>query len=601
MSDSWHRSRCASHARSHGDFGFYDTAYQIVLLPQEAVAPHVVVDHEITHVNLVQNSSIGALERMLVWLEWTAQLNDNAETLATVQALSRVILSATEVVHEAAAWFGTELQSEGHENIKAPAAYARDLKRLRRVFDRMLDNPFPLPPEGFSLVLEVSDSIAMYSLSPPCMRTVWLQPEQVSVESLGAALERKEENPLRRFRQLCSRLEAVSFSAAVEWAHAVDIEGRGVRSDAEKLQRMVPVAQRRVWHFGRQREIPASFRSELYELGTAKVLHALVARTGLFNAAPVRLYADGPPLREPDAAAVFDAFASFEVTHGFVPELDRYSQVCVLETSSPSREIVYDTPDLASAALSCDPYLIVSVTRAASAATFTRAPEHLTQVIITGPSRGTDADGRSLRPTWYADIDSVTHFLKAYGQHQPILASSVGYDFGAGDYTGVTLLADIPHVVVTIRDFRSLWLALGRNGVRGSRIVEWMPMPSPSGREYFGFMVLKAADSYFPIVVNPSLVSQRTRSVSVADRWPAASGVRLVERQGDPVEWLGPMRDAVMTAAAVFEMGAQPNAVFTSALLYQRRANAGRDPVEVLLEQLQRGKSTGGKNEPETS
>jgi hypothetical protein len=50
------------------------------------------------------------------------------------------------------------------------------------------------------------------------------------------------------------------------------------------------------------------------------------------------------------------------------------------------------------------------------------------------------------------------------------------------------------------------------------------------------------------------------------------------------------MTDAVMTAAAVFELGSEASTVFNSALLFETRKNSGRDPVELLAEQLRRGK-----------
>jgi hypothetical protein len=155
---------------------------------------------------------------------------------------------------------------------------------------------------------------------------------------------------------------------------------------------------------------------------------------------------------------------------------------------------------------------------------------------------------------------------------KPVLASSTGYDFGEGDYKGIDLLRDIPHVVVSIRDFRSLWMSLGRKkGLRGCRNIEWRAMPSPSGRKYFGFLLFKPADNPFPIVVNPSVVYYHERTITAAIDLPSTA-VQLVERRGDPYEWLGPMTHPVMTAAAVFEMGSYQDAVARAAESYRRAA-----------------------------
>jgi hypothetical protein len=577
MSVSWHPDRIARHARSQGSFGFYDSAYQIAVLPQEEVAPHVVVDHEITHVHILRNSSIGLLEQILVWLEWTAHLNGRSDVVTNVDALTNVILAATEFVHEAAAWFGTELQSEGHENIKAPATYAAEVKRLRRVFARMPDRPPAVLSKMLPQVLEIADAIAIYALSPPLMLA--LQPDLISPDALTTALARKPNNPLSRFRELCSRLENVPFPKVFEWARAINIEGVGGRPGAE-AERVVPSGHAKFSIFARRDEMPVGFRSDLYKLGTAKFVQfvrALATHVGLLGSEPLRFYEDRTAIAQPDDEAVLEAFSVFDLTHAFRAEVDRYSQVCVLETSRVCRELVYeDEPDRVIAALGARPYLMLGVIRGMSSDNFTRGPEHITDVIVTAPEQGADPDGNPLSPTWRVGVATASPFLASYGWRNPIVASSVGYDFGVADYTNVKLLRDVPHVVVAIRDFRSLWYGVGPRGLRDCGAIEWMAMPSPSGRRHFGFLLLKPADNAFPIVVNPTLVSEYKRAVTVADRWTFKSGVHLVEHRGNPYAWMGSMTHAVMTAAAVFEMGASPEAVQMAALQHQMRESRSR-------------------------
>jgi hypothetical protein len=326
--------------------------------------------------------------------------------------------------------------------------------------------------------------------------------------------------------------------------------------------------------------MPVGFRSDLYKLGTAKFVQfvrALATHVGLLGSEPLRFYEDRTAIAQPDDEAVLKAFSVFDLTHAFRAEVDRYSQVCVLETSRVWRELVYeDEPDRVIAALGARPYLMLGVIRGMSSGNFTIAPEHISDVIVTAPEQGADPDGNPLRPTWRVGVATASPFLASYGWRNPIVASSVGYDFGVGDYTNVKLLRDVPHVIVAIRDFRSLWYGVGPRGLRDCGAIEWMAMPSPSGRRHFGFLLLKPADNAFPIVVNPTLVSEYKRAVTVADRWTFESGVHLVEHRGNPYAWMGPMTHAVMTAAAVFEMGASPEAVQMAALQHQMRETRSR-------------------------
>jgi hypothetical protein len=569
MSAPWHCARLAPNARHYDHFGFYDSAYQIVVMPQQERVPHLIVDHEMSHVYAVMNSSIGALERILVWLEWTAHAYNNAEAVNEVKALMEVILSETETVHEAVAWFGTELQSEGHENLNAPAEYAPDVQRLRQVFTRMPEKP-PAASETIPWILQIADCIAIYALSPPLMAILWSQPELISVEQLRASLRRNADNPLHRFRKICARVEEVPFQEALKWARALGVQWRGPDSASTNSRRTLPASRAKSFLFKSPTEISAGFRSDLlFGLDTARLLRTLGTRMGLFDSAQLRLIAP-PSIRRPGQDPLLASFASFEASHGFRLDLDTYAQVCVCSTETDRRDGLYHEKDVI-AGMSGRRYLIVRLMWSSNLQ-FARPPRTPTQVIITGPADGVHPDdGVSIYPTWYADIAAAGPFLASYGRQRPIVASSVGYDFGAGDYAGAALLRDVPHVVLTIRDFRSLWGSIRDNGLRGCRNVEWMALPSPSGRRHFGFFVLKPSDSPFPIVVNPTLVYQSRRAVTVAEDWPSTEGTRLVEYRGDPYHWMGPMAFAALTAAAVFEFGDQDNAVSETVL--QSRLN----------------------------
>jgi hypothetical protein len=65
------------------------------------------------------------------------------------------------------------------------------------------------------------------------------------------------------------------------------------------------------------------------------------------------------------------------------------------------------------------------------------------------------------------------------------------------------------------------------------------------------------------------------RIMTAAEDLPSTA-VQLAESFGDPYEWLGLMTHAVMTAAAVFEMGPHQDAVMRAALSHGRAVDSDR-------------------------
>jgi hypothetical protein len=552
---AWHAS-----VRAQAAFGFYDSAYQIVLLSGHDVDPHVVVDHEMAHVNLVINSSLGLLERIFVFLAWKARESANLEALEAAESLLSVIISVTEIVHEGTAWFGTELQSEGRENLRAPARYAAESQRLRSLFATMPDKPFTEFRSQAPLLAQIADDIAIYALSPPAVEGLWSQAELITAETLRAALKGKRNDPLMRFREICSRLDGIPFPALEAWSRTVDWGATGNHD--------LPLQRRGRWVFRNAAPIPAVLRADLYKRGDiGHVLRKLADRIGLRN--PTDFWNDTPEREgcvvselglDPQIVAnwvasepIIKAFSQFEVTHGVDPGIDRYSQVCILESSRSYRELIFPDASQTCRALSGGSYLTVVLAHGSSYK-FTQRPINAGEIIVSGPIVASDAEQNLLRPTWHADFAAARTFLRAIGISRPIIAGSIGYDFAVGDYAEVDLLKGIPHVVIATRDFRSLWFSLGK-GLAGSLQIEWRPMPSPSGHPYFGFLLLKPSNSTYPIVINAIILSQNERVVSVADRIPSSLGVQLVRAQGNPYAWMGAMTQAVMTAAAIFENG----------------------------------------------
>jgi hypothetical protein len=548
------------------------------VFPEHEILPHVIVDHELTHVNLVANSNVGLLERILLFLEWIAEDNHNHDAADKAHAMSGVVLSATEITHEATAWFGTELQTAGHENLSAPAVYAADVARLRHLFEQMPNKPFTDLQSDLPTVMRIADDVAIYALSLPLMAEFWDHPEIISRESLRSGLRRGQNAPTSRFRRICSLLEKVPFPEVDAWSLALGkTHDRGLEAKAD----LAPPTRKRTIFSRRPRCVPAVLRHELRAQDTIGVIQALAKRIGLIDGKPIKLFIDAPANAISGKDALLEAFAWFEVTHAFDRHLDRYSQVCVLETARPARELLLHRSELQDLmyALSGSAYLTVRLARG-ERVKFHRPVRAADHVILTGPYGAKESNGRLLCPTAHAQIRTARNFLEQFGRFdmasKPILVSSAGYDFGAGDYADMSLLKHIPHVVVAIRDFRSLWMSLGRNkGLRGCTTIEWRAMPSPSGRKYFGFLLFKPTDNPFPIVVNPCVVYYLKRIMTAAEDLPSTA-VQLAESFGDPYEWLGLMTHAVMTAAAVFEMGPHQDAVMRAALSHGRAVDSDR-------------------------
>jgi hypothetical protein len=544
MSYSWHRDRRALARHSAGAHGFYDSAYQLAVYRHNEVQPDVIVDHELTHANLVNNTSIGLLEHVLVFLYWTARQSDQQAPANIAQALISTIRAATEMVHEAVAWFGTELQTNGHENTRVPAPYSRDVARLRTLFATIHPTTPATMPSEFDTVMTIAESVATYALNMPSVGELWSLPEQLSPPTLVEFLERAESESLRRFRLICSLLQNAPFSETEAWSRAM---WHNDEPNAKERRRRLPAPESRWSMLWPSRTLSAVFRSDLPRSHTIRVIRQLAIQIGLLDGT-------SPPSFE----RIESSWQSFKATHIFNPAFDKYSQVTVVETPTNNRELLYSNDDDSRTALATGSYVLVSLVRGHPDEFNFVQGDAVDRVILTAHSGQRDyhASGEYRRPTWYADVASARAFLERQVRSKPIVVSSLGYSWEDGDFRGTGLLRNIPHVVGTIRDLRSLWLSLGfysTMGLRGCRTIEWRPMPSLAGWKYFGFLLFKPADNPFPVVLMPCLVSFYERMMTITKQMKSPYGVELLEGGGNPYDWLGIMTNAVLTTVMDFE------------------------------------------------
>jgi hypothetical protein len=518
-----------------GTQGLYDADCVIAVVGgDDTLDPVVVVDHEVTHITLSKQSSLGMLRHALASTRWLARASPHGSDFdfldATVSPLLVQLHGLEEQVHEAVAWLGTELQTRGQEDLAAPAPYRAPVERMWGLLKAAPGAPRHEGASAIDRVMTVTEALGVAALSPPAVRDV-LAERSFRLVSSGA-FSQPPNDPTTRLEQLCSGLAGTSFGALEQWAEAVLRQSR-----QEHAPSSLP-------------EVAGRAGSDLPPVVLRGTLEPEVeAVCGLIRSAMEGSFA--PDLPDERLASHWDWFVNWFV---FSNRFDRYAQVHVIPPmglQGRHEYPVYTGDDPPPQLLSG---FALGVTRAAR-----------TTVDDLSWSKGHSQHGVALfglnedirdKVSWETDLGRSRAFLELYAPYAPVVVNGIGYDSRRGDFDAFSLVADIPHVVLTIRDFKTFWLghAVNGDGLFGSRTIEWMPMPSPSNpRSPFGFLVLKGQGALFPIYVMPCLVNQHQRIVSVAERVPSPHGVQLREVPGDPYGWLGPMGGAVVAAGRAWE------------------------------------------------
>jgi hypothetical protein len=508
--------------------GFYDADAQIVVVAgPEELAPSVTVDHEVTHLNLVRLSGLGLLEQLLSFGRWLGRGSADPELEPWEAVFERplaAVRAASVGVHEAVAWLGTELQTEGIEDARAPQAFRADVRRLRALLERApgLD---AAGSDRLHPYLDLGEAIAVHALGPPALAQVFST--TLEVERLERALVSRETAPLARFRRVCDALTRADWASLEAWTRSTFKAALSADADPPTEPATdVPAVQRA--------------RLEPYAMGFA------AGALGSLGAGRV-----APSTEELEAR--WDAF---RVLFTVMPNLDVYSQTCVLPAATDRGYPVY-SGEIAPLHFDLASIFVVSRSSDHRAGYEWSKPRRDDGVAIVG--RLEPVPNEFATSVWETTFDAARRFLlsAALGRGASVIANGVGYDDESGDFAEFPLLEGIPHVVVLLRDFRSLWFGIavgdGR-GLGGSRTVEWMPMPFPMNpASYFGFLVLKGRDRAWPVFLLPCIIGKYERIVSVAEDVPSPHGVRLAQRRGDPYEWLGAMGQAVVDGARAFE------------------------------------------------
>src|ERR1035437_4044625 len=139
----------------YGPSGFFDNGNHIVVVPNLLPRPNVVVDHETTHCNLVQATTIG-------FVQLVSQFCASINSTSIAPQLSGYLMASTEKVHEAVAWLGSELMTADAEKLAPPAQYAPLANRIKSAIVKIQDRPFSISHN--QTVMELLDCLGMYAL-----------------------------------------------------------------------------------------------------------------------------------------------------------------------------------------------------------------------------------------------------------------------------------------------------------------------------------------------------------------------------------------------------------------------------------------------------
>jgi hypothetical protein len=531
-------------------YGLYDFGHQVVVIPSDQIAPFIVVEHEMTHVALTMLSSFGLLSEVIRFLIWLAELSSDGSALSRGQELHTVMIKAGEMVHEAVAWFGTEIQTEletaGTESFKEPARYSADIDQLRTLLRKL-----PRDPE---LIVAV-ESVATFALDIPFFGSLWDDPKALSPAELEEVFVQPHNNPLIRFRKLCGYFQTVPTSAFLEWSKAISYSAEWLTPEDERLARYLPNG---LHSAGSDMDpVPVVFRCDLSTENTLKVIRALGQSVGL-------------DLREGDISSegLSDWWKAFKLLGLYSRKVDRYAQVVICEYDGLGPEFgLLQRGDQPPRTLRFCRHMIVQRMAADS------SQPH--EICISGgpeinaiPIEEVDAfdellhsDSGSLlefyhdRVGWHGPIKEMHAFLAEYSKTKPIIVSSNIYDTANfAVHTAAPLLNDIPHVVFAPIDFKSLWIRFtGIGAVHGPTTIEWAVMPPDRLSQDYGYFVFKISNRPFPVFVMPCLPNYYKRTLSVANTIESKFGVKLSENERYVDEWLGEMLGPVYFARYAFE------------------------------------------------
>jgi hypothetical protein len=499
--------------------GFYEGAQSIAILPNVVPRPWVVIEHELSHVNLVRRSSLGLLQTLISATDGLHRADNRDAKLEESGRFQAKMLRYTVDVHEAVAWFCTELLTEKSDRLLAPAQFREGVSRLHQALRAFREGPDEKPEVE---VIDIAEAIGMAALSPNWMRDIFKTLDSRFIASGSDSLFAKRETPWVRFCRLCKIVAASSPPQVTEWT-------KWVCALRPKEEHMPPLVKPKLMLFGDPTKHSLHLDSTMNGSDLISTLRRL----------------SGTDLGDDDVQYHWDVHRFFNL---FDFEIDRYSQVEIV--ARPKWTTRYDVSGPAGEELlKNQPALIVELDMQQGL----RRPTGLDMDTVFIHNYSGSEDKLFVLKT---NRSGARNLLRQYSlRGGVILTTSFGYDFGRGDFVGDSVLKDLPHGVVCSVCFRTLWFRLAilsPHGLAGSKEIEYLALASQSAPEDFGFLAFKPANKNFPILMMPSLVSDLERTVSVSNKKTSPFGTKLLFSRTPAQRWAGPARpyvEAVLEAA----------------------------------------------------
>jgi hypothetical protein len=499
--------------RAFNPFGFYDGGQHIVVVPHSAPPAAIVVDHECTHINLVNGTTIGLLQQLCAAATSVRPESHLAASIA------KILLRSTEKTHEAVAWLGSEVLSKlnGLET-EPPPEYASLTHQLRSAIEECRGQPYVSWKGEFSSVMAVAEAAGICALSPEELGRILCSDRALDYKALEKMLAHPKNNPENRFRELCDVIRRSQFATLENWAHSMWGADGSLRTG--ELSGGGRITSR------------ALSRANIDDNTCARRLSEL---TGAQSASS--------SLKE------WKLFCAF---NWFSPSIDRYAQTCVMEKPLLARRM--ELPDThAVEVLNQAPYVIVS---AGESVGFERASPLTAQEVsiavgprimmsandtigneksfwrrVWTPKATADEYQRHVIARWVTSPETAESFLKQFAESGGgVVAGGAFYDYGRGDLIGRRILEDIPHAVLHITDVKSLWIRLGiidDRGLASSRKIKYKFFPSKGAPDDFGYLVLRPDVGSIPLVVVPCLSKFIVRAVSVFESLPSPHRIQV--------------------------------------------------------------------------
>ncbi|TPV48007.1 hypothetical protein FJ661_19790 [Pseudarthrobacter phenanthrenivorans] len=484
--------------------------HQIVVVPSRRLPPQVVVDHEITHVSLARNTSLGLFESICVYLYHAVSEDSPDAAYDFWESFGQPVHDATEMVHEAVAWYGTELQAGSSAGISTPGRYADLVGHLRGVVE---GRGLPaLSPDGFSGRLDVIESAAICALNSPIVQEFWNEPAALTPSRLTEKIALPENDPEHRFRAILAWLSTLDTPAMLHWSETFS-NPRLPRLD---LSVTIDIEELR----------PSSLdKSRLVE-----VIEQLAKESGLTNTS---------------RQSFMEGWQRHQVFSTFNPKIDRYSQVCVVEPPLEGDLLGDRSPESFERALASSRLIVGWGPQPVDSPL--RFTEPHPRVVY-------EAHGGTLR-VWTGSVKDVRMLIQSRKPEASVLAHTVNYDFGKGDFFD-ELLADVPHVVMASLDFVSLWLRLTiTGGIAGCSALEYAVIGSPNYGSDYGYLLIKPLDRVDIMVILPTLPKLLTRVLSFANSGFAEgiSAVNLRPTRRSEYDFVNVLGQHILDAIDIFE------------------------------------------------